>query len=470
MLIVCVSHACAAATLQDILDEAGRRPRPQRIWFEIASTVESTSDGMAITSSTSEETLISDGRAIRHDWRGRRQGYASHNVQAWDGRVLYFENHVQEGPYRHVPLVVIRSTTAPPYMWTRLFCDLEAWRQRPEATVEPLAGSLWRIGDESRVEIVDASLGYATVVRVERPEPPAVRPRSGSAPRRGSAGVAHVLLCRDFQRLPGGVVYPAEIVVFSAPGLDPAQVDAADVPVPEGVQTTYTRVLSARTDFQTPDSLGRIAPEAGWRIADYTFAPTSTQPLEYVYRPDVTEAEKRQLYAEQLAYSQHRADIRRGAESRKGRNVGRPHPALDGLQFLSGPIRDASSLRGRVVLLDFWATWCGPCISAMPKLMEWQEKYGPEGLTVVGVSDEDASVVTRFLANRAVNYSMALSADKALWVAYAVVGRPTYAIIDRNGVVEYNETQAGGHAALEAAIVKALAVPEQGEYVSRPAR
>ena len=89
---------------------------------------------------------------------------------------------------------------------------------------------------------------------------------------------------------------------------------------------------------------------------------------------------------------------------------------------------------------------------------------------MVGVSDEDASVVTRFLANRAVNYSMALSADKALWVAYAVVGRPTYAIIDRNGVVEYNETQAGGHAALEAAIVKALAVPEQGEYVSRPAR
>lgn len=73
-------------------------------------------------------------------------------------------------------------------------------------------------------------------------------------------------------------------------------------------------------------------------------------------------------------------------------------PALDARDFHGKPIRLAA-LRGRVVLVDFWGMWCGPCVAQLPRMRALSERYGKRGLTIVGVnSDRDAAAVSAFIA------------------------------------------------------------------------
>ena len=67
--------------------------------------------------------------------------------------------------------------------------------------------------------------------------------------------------------------------------------------------------------------------------------------------------------------------------------VGKDATPLEAEAWVNGtPLADAD-LKGKVVLLDFWAVWCGPCIATFPHLREWQEKYADKGLVIVGLTD-----------------------------------------------------------------------------------
>jgi len=88
------------------------------------------------------------------------------------------------------------------------------------------------------------------------------------------------------------------------------------------------------------------------------------------------------------------------------------------------------------VLLNFWATWCAPCLVEMPVFDRWQKQYGPQGLQVVGISmDDDSAPVRRTLLKAKVNYPIAMG-DAALGQRYGgVLGLPLTFLIDRKGVV-----------------------------------
>ena len=66
--------------------------------------------------------------------------------------------------------------------------------------------------------------------------------------------------------------------------------------------------------------------------------------------------------------------------------VGKPHFPIEGATWLNGTLIMPEDLRGKVVLLDFWAVWCGPCIATFPHLREWHEKYADKGLVIIGVT------------------------------------------------------------------------------------
>jgi cytochrome c biogenesis protein CcmG/thiol:disulfide interchange protein DsbE len=97
---------------------------------------------------------------------------------------------------------------------------------------------------------------------------------------------------------------------------------------------------------------------------------------------------------------------------------------------------DLSALRGRVVLLNFWATWCAGCKIEMPRFVQWQDQYKAGGLSIVGVSMDDSSEpVASFLRKHPVNYPVVMG-DEKLGLAYGgVLGLPVTYLIDRNGVI-----------------------------------
>jgi cytochrome c biogenesis protein CcmG, thiol:disulfide interchange protein DsbE len=105
-------------------------------------------------------------------------------------------------------------------------------------------------------------------------------------------------------------------------------------------------------------------------------------------------------------------------------------PALNGQKII------LSSYRGKVVLLNFWATWCGPCLVEMPAFVEWQKQYGPANFQVIGVSMDDAAPEVRATVSKLkLNYPV-LMGDESLGDEYGgILGLPVTFLIDRDGKI-----------------------------------
>jgi thiol-disulfide isomerase/thioredoxin len=93
-----------------------------------------------------------------------------------------------------------------------------------------------------------------------------------------------------------------------------------------------------------------------------------------------------------------------------------------------------SDYRGKVVVVDFWASWCVPCRRSFPWLIEMQEKYGQEGLVVIGVNmDADAADAESFLRDYPVNFRIVKDPDGVLAREYDVIAMPSSYVIGRDG-------------------------------------
>lgn len=106
------------------------------------------------------------------------------------------------------------------------------------------------------------------------------------------------------------------------------------------------------------------------------------------------------------------------------------------LQNSSGTSLKLSSYRGRIVLLDFWATWCHGCKIEIPWYMEFQNKYKGRGLSVIGVSmdDDGWKSVTPFLKENKLNYPVVIG-NQDLAKQYGVASMPVTLLIDRDGKI-----------------------------------
>ena len=130
-------------------------------------------------------------------------------------------------------------------------------------------------------------------------------------------------------------------------------------------------------------------------------------------------------------------------------------PRLE-LKDLRGRVRRLADYRGRVVLLNFWATWCPPCRAEVPDLVRWQREYGKDGLQVVGVTQPptDVARVRRFVRRHRVSYPVLLVAadTRALFAAGETL--PLSVVIDREGTVRE--------------VIKGILLPEEFEEKIKP--
>jgi thiol-disulfide isomerase/thioredoxin len=128
------------------------------------------------------------------------------------------------------------------------------------------------------------------------------------------------------------------------------------------------------------------------------------------------------------------------------------------LQSLDGTNMRLSDLRGKAVLLNFWATWCGPCKIEMPWFIELQKQYGSQGLQIVGVAMDDSSKedIAKFAKDMGVNYPVLLGKE-AVGDAYGgVPALPESFFIGRDGKIVDKIIGLRGRAEIEDSIKKAL--------------
>ena len=152
-------------------------------------------------------------------------------------------------------------------------------------------------------------------------------------------------------------------------------------------------------------------------------------------------------------------------------------PNIEGADVVTGESVALADLKGSVVVVDLWATWCPPCVKELPDLVEYQEEHKEDRFTYVGISldaIEDQEIVKQFTQKRELNYPVIMGNREMTMVLGEALGRPlqfvpTKVVIDRTGHIAFffegsPSAKKQDNEAYEARLAELLAQPIPEEY------
>jgi len=135
--------------------------------------------------------------------------------------------------------------------------------------------------------------------------------------------------------------------------------------------------------------------------------------------------------------------------------VGAPAPEIAAKEWLHADgAPTLAALRGQVVLVEFWATWCGPCVASIPHLNALQKKFGSRPFKLLSFTQQDRGIIDAFLRRTPMEYVIGTESE-ATFERYGIIGIPAAFVVDKEGKISWEGHS--GEPALEAAIEAALA-------------
>jgi peroxiredoxin len=124
---------------------------------------------------------------------------------------------------------------------------------------------------------------------------------------------------------------------------------------------------------------------------------------------------------------------------------------------IQGKKLSLSDYKGKVVLLDFWATWCAPCLEEIPHFVDMQQQLGPQGFQTIGISmDDGPEPVKKFYQEHKLNYPVAVGDSKLADSYGGILGLPVTFVINRDGQIRKKFVGATDPAVIEQEVVAAL--------------
>lgn len=130
------------------------------------------------------------------------------------------------------------------------------------------------------------------------------------------------------------------------------------------------------------------------------------------------------------------------AQGRGFPKVGKPAPRLEAAEWIQGKIGGSDQLKGKTIILEFWATWCAPCIAAIPHLNELAEEFAADSMLFISISNEKREDVERFLRRKTMKSSVAIDRvvnnEGVTLAAYGVRYIPRTFLIGSDGLVKWH--------------------------------
>ena len=136
------------------------------------------------------------------------------------------------------------------------------------------------------------------------------------------------------------------------------------------------------------------------------------------------------------SFSQPEAGMIEEVDSDDAPQINAPAPDFE-LKSLTGEKKHLADYQGKVVVLNFWATWCGPCKDEMPFFQEIYERYGSEIAVLAVNNQETVDKVSPFVEELGLTYEILMDNDGSVATQYQVIGFPTTYFIDPNGIIKF---------------------------------